>query len=429
MRIITSQSFESDIFPSLLSRGKDDLQEVIPIVTEIIDAVREKGDTAVLNYTQKFDNANLTIKSIRVNEVEMKEAYKVLSLDQIKALKFAAKNIEHFHKKQLRKRWKTKITKGVTIDQIQKPLEKIGIYAPGGNAVYPSTILMCAIPAKIAGVKEIVVCSPVKEDGLLSPAILVAADIAGVDVLFKVGGAQAIAAMAYGTATIPKVNKIIGPGNKYVTTAKMIVNEEVAIDLPAGPSEILIIADTTANPQYLAADLLAQAEHDVDAWSILLITSEDLAEEVKIEIDNQIQTMVRKSEINQSLENRGLIVIVEDIAEAVRFSNTLAPEHLSIQTKNPQAIVEKIQNAGAIFLNRYTPVAFGDYTAGSNHVLPTAGFAKSFSGLTTADFFKSISIVQCTYQGFERLQAATITLAKMEGLEAHARSVERRRKN
>jgi len=315
------------------------------------------------------------------------------------------------------------IAEGVTLGQVTRPLASVGIYVPGGKAAYPSSVLMCAIPAKVAGVKKIIVCSPPGKSGDVNPALLVAVDIAGVSELYRVGGAQAIAAMAYGTGTVPKVDKIVGPGNVFVTAAKLEVSKDVAIDIPAGPSEVLIIADETGKASYIASDLLAQAEHDPQAWAILLTSSEALASAVKEEVYRQMKSLSRTEIINSSIQKRGLIVIVRNIEEAIDYTNMIAPEHLQIQTKNPSEVLSKIQNAGAVFLGDYSPVAFGDYSSGLNHVLPTAGYAKIYSGLSSLDFVKTMNFLQCSKEGYRNLKETAVTLAEMEGFDAHAKSV------
>ncbi|MBD3190976.1 MAG: histidinol dehydrogenase [Candidatus Heimdallarchaeota archaeon] len=415
--------FKENILSELRQRGKNDLRAIIPKVDEILTTVKLKGDQALLTYTKKFDAIDLTLDELCVHQSEIAAAYQKVTNKQLAALKLAAKNITQFHKKQKQKRWRASFGEGITVGQVIRPLTSVGVYAPGGTAVYPSSILMCAIPAKVAGVKEIIVCTPPQEKEKLNPLLLVAADISGVTAIYRVGGAQAIAAMAYGTKTIPKVDKITGPGNIFVTTAKILVNRETAIDLPAGPSEILVIADGSANPRYLASDLLAQAEHDPNASAILLITSKEIASKVMVEINKQLLTLDRKAIIKDSLEAQGFIVLVESLEEAVELSNMIAPEHLSIQIKNPAKILDQITNAGAIFLGEYSPVAFGDYTSGLNHVLPTAGFARTYSGLTTRDFYKTINFIQCNTTGFQQLRSPTEILAQMEGLDGHARSV------
>jgi histidinol dehydrogenase len=299
----------------------------------------------------------------------------------------------------------------------------VGVYVPGGKAAYPSSVLMCAVPAKVAGVERIVVCSPPGKDGDVNAALLVAADIAGVTAVYRVGGAQAVAAMAYGTSTVPNVDKIVGPGNVFVTAAKLEVSRDVAIDVPAGPSEVLVIADETGNASFIASDLLAQAEHDPQAWAVLLTSSKTLASAVNEEIGKQMKTLSRTEIINSSMQTRGLIVTVNSIEEAIRYSNMIAPEHLQIQTKNPTEVLDKIRNAGAVFLGSYSPVAFGDYSAGLNHVLPTAGYAKIYSGLSSLDFVKTMNFIQCTKDGYRKLKETAVTIAEMEGFDAHAKSV------
>lgn len=422
MRIVTSQEFKEKILDRLVNR-KADLSSISLAVRKIIMDVRENGDEALLRYTEKFDNTRLTRSRLTVAKKEIKEAYKKLERSQINALNEAARNIACFHKKQIKDMWSLETAKGVTVGQVTRPLSSVGVYAPGGKASYPSSVLMCAIPAKVAGVKKIVVCSPLGKNGNINPALLVAADIAGVTELYRVGGAQAIAAMAYGTETVPKVDKIVGPGNVFVTAAKLEVGKDVAIDLPAGPSEILVIADETANASFIASDLLAQAEHDPQALAILLTTSKDLALAVREDVYKQMESLSRTETVKSSIQTGGLIVIVENIQEAVEYANLIAPEHLQIQTKSPRKVFDKIQNAGAVFLGNYSPVAFGDYSSGLNHVLPTGGYAKFYSGLSTKDFVKTINFLQCSRQGYLNLKRATVTLAKLEGFDGHAKSV------
>ena len=423
MRVMTSPEFKEKMLDQVLNRGKADLSSISLRVKKIIIDVRENGDEALLRYTEKFDNVRLTKSKLKVAEKEIKESYEKLEREQINALKKAAVNITRFHEAQIKKMWSLETAKGVTVGQVTRPLSSVGVYAPGGKASYPSSVLMCAIPAKVAGVKEIVVCSPPRKSGDINPALLVAADIAGATEIYRVGGAQAIAAMAYGTETVPKVDKIVGPGNIFVTAAKLQVSKDVAIDLPAGPSEILIIADETANASFVASDLLAQAEHDPQAWTILLTTSKNLALAVKEEVYKQLGLLSRVETAKSSIQKGGLIVLVKDIGEAVQYANIIAPEHLQIQTKNPHKVFDRIQNAGAVFLGDHSPVAFGDYSAGLNHVLPTGGYAKVYSGLSTRDFVKTINFLQCSRQGYLGLERTTVTLAKLEGFDGHARSV------
>jgi len=426
MNIMTSQKFKEEALDRIMNRGKIDYSSVSLSVREIIEAVRKEGDKAVLRYTEKFDNTSLTQQKLKVAKNEVKEAYKKLKKSQIAALKKAATNITRFHKKQIEDIWSLKITKGVTLGQVTRPLSSVGIYAPGGRASYPSSVLMCAIPAKVAGVKRILVCSPPRANGDVNPALIVAADIAGATDFYRIGGVQAIAAMAYGTETVPKVDKIVGPGNIFVTTAKMQVSRDVAIDLPAGTSEILIIADNTANPSVIASNLLAQAEHDPNVWTILLTTSESLAFAVNKEVKTQLELLSRKEIAESSIQTRGFIVIVKNIEEAVNYANMIAPEHLQILTNAPSKILDRVQNAGAVFLGEYSLVAFGDYSAGMNHVLPTGGYARTYSGLSARDFVKTISFLECSEEGYLNLKKTTITLAKLEGFDGHAKSVSMR---
>jgi len=426
LRIITSEEFRGEILDRLVNRGKVDLSLISIAVRKIIADVRENGDAALLLYTEKFDNVHLIRSKLKVSKRKIKEAYKKLERSQINALKKAAMNIARFHKKQISDIWSLEITKGVTIGQVTRPLSSIGVYAPGGKAPYPSSVLMCTIPAKVAGIKKIVVCSPPEESGNINPALLVAADMAGATDIFRVGGAQAIAAMAYGTETVPKIDKIVGPGNVFVTAAKLEVSKDVAIDIPAGPSEVLIIADGSANASFIASDLLAQAEHDPEALAILLTTSKGLASAVNEEIYKQMESLSRTETVESSIQTGGLIVIVKNIREAVYYANILAPEHLQIQTKTPRKVFGRIQNAGAVFLGNYSPVAFGDYSSGLNHVLPTGGYAKIYSGLSARDFVKTINFMQCSRRGYLNLEEITVTLAKMEGFDGHAKSVSMR---
>ena len=423
MRIVTSQEFKEEILDRVVNRGKIDLSSISLAVRKIIRDVRENGDEALLRYTEKFDDVRLTRSKLKVAKREIKEADRMLERSQINALKKAAINIARFHKKQIKDMWSLETAKGVTVGQVTRPLSSIGVYAPGGKASYPSSVLMCAIPAQVAGVKKIVVCSPPGKSGNVDPALLVAADIAGVTEIYRVGGAQAIAAMAYGTETVPKIDKIVGPGNVFVTAAKLEVSKDVAIDIPAGPSEILIIADENANASFIASDLLAQAEHDSQAWAILLTTSKDLAQAVKEEVYKRMKFLSRIETVKSSIQKGGLIVIVKNIQEAVDYTNLIAPEHLQIQTKTPRKVFNKVQNAGAVFLGNYSPVAFGDYSSGLNHVLPTGGYAKFYSGLSTRDFVKTINFLQCSRQGYLNLKRTTVTLAKLEGFNGHAKSV------
>jgi histidinol dehydrogenase len=423
MKIIPSQEFREKTLTQVLNRGKIDQSTISSSVKKIITDVREQGDKALTQYTNKFDKVRLSPSKVKIDEKEIKKAYEKLEKSQIKALKKAATNITNFHKEQLKDKWSMEIAGGVTAGQMTRPLSCVGVYVPGGRAAYPSTVLMCAIPARVAGVEKIIVCSPPGKSGEVNPSLLVAADIAGVNEIYRVGGAQAVAAMAYGTETLPKVDKIVGPGNIFVTSAKLEVSRDVAIDIPAGPSEVLVIADDTGDASFIASDLLAQAEHDPRAWAILLTNSADLASAVKAEVDRQMESLSRIDIIQSSLQKGGLIVVVKNIEEAVKYANLIAPEHLQIQTKNPTRALSRIRNAGAIFLGNYSPVAFGDYSSGLNHVLPTGGYARIYSGLSTTDFVKTINFLQCSKEGYANLKETATTLAEMEGFDAHAKSV------
>lgn len=401
--------------------------ELINDVNKIICDVIHKGDHALRYYCEKFDG--VTPQDLRVNMDPDTDRNKQLDENVMKALKKAAKNIKRFHQAQIPPEWICNVDEGISAGQIIRPIETVGCYIPGGRAVYLSTILMTIIPARIAGVSRIICCTPPDKSGQVKQEIKAAAKMAGADEIFAVGGAQAIAAMAYGTETIPPVDKIVGPGNKYVTTAKKLVYGDVDIDFPAGPSEVLIIADEKANPEYIAIDLMAQAEHDPDAACVLLTTSMELAENVKNEIDREIEKAPRKEIITESLHQNGHIIVADTMEEAVEFSNQYAPEHLIIMTKEPEVVLENIENAGSIFLGDLTPVAAGDYGSGTNHVLPTSGCARFIAGLSTESFLKKPTVQRLTKEGFKNLEDTVITLAEYEGLYSHAESFKKRSKN
>jgi len=401
-----------------------DLESVFDIVRPILRDVKENGDSALIEYTKRFDNFDLISENIKISENEIMDAYSNVSDPFLSAIRHAHKNIEKFHReqfKQIKKSWKIETEKGISITEKIAAIESIGAYVPGGIASYPSTVLMTCIPAKIANVERIVVVSPPP----ISPAVLVACDLCGVNEIYRVGGAQAIAALAYGTESVRRVDKIIGPGNRYVMAAKLLVFGIVTIDMPAGPSEVLIIADSEANPRFIAADILAQAEHDPDAQCILVTDSKEIADEVDNEIKNQIEDLKRREVITQSLENSYLI-LTRDMNEAIEFSNLYAPEHLEIMTKNPEEIAEKIKNAGAIFLGNYSPVPAGDYASGGNHVLPTGGTARFSSELGVRDFLRCYSIQKISKAGLSRLRKTIETLAEVETLDAHSNAVKKR---
>ena len=405
----------------LIKRSQADVNEVLNIVSDILKDVNENKDEAVKRYTAKFDKAELD--DLQVSDDEIKEAYDNLDKNLIEALERASLNIEKFHKAQIPKEWSMEVDDGITAGQIIRPINSVGCYIPGGRAAYPSSILMEVIPAKIAGVERIVCCTPPGADGKIMDAILVAADLAGADEIYKCGGAQAIAAMAYGTESIEKVEKIVGPGNVFVTGAKKLVYGEVDIEFPAGPSEVLILCDETAIPEYLAHDFLSQAEHDPEASCFLVTDSEDIAENSKVLIEKFAKEAKRSEIIEESLEKHGHIILCENMEEAIDFTNVYAPEHLIISTEDDKAVLDKIKNAGSIFLGKYSPVAAGDYGSGTNHVLPTSGGAKMYSGLSTESFIKKPTVQTITKEGIEKLSKTIIPIAEYEGFYAHANSV------
>ena len=396
----------------------DDINEK---VKAILEDVKQNGDNALKKYAKMFDNAE--IENLEVTQEEIDEAYKNIDERFKETLKLAYNNIEKFHKKQLRNSYITNEEDGIVMGQIINPIEKVGVYIPGGTAVYPSSLLMNVVPAKVAGVNEIVLVSPPNKEGKINSNILAAAKVAGVNRVFKTGGAQAIAALSYGTESIPKVYKIVGPGNIYVAMAKRLVFGEVSIDMVAGPSEVLIIADETANPIHIAADMLAQAEHDKLASSILITTSKEIAEKTKEELYKQLEKLSRKDIAMESIENNGRIIITETIDEAIYISNEIAPEHLEISIKDPFSVLSKVKNAGSIFLGDYTPEALGDYLSGANHVIPTSGTAKFASPLSVDDFIKKSYITYYTKDALEKVKDNVINFAEHESLESHANSV------
>jgi histidinol dehydrogenase len=423
MKIINADNkkFKS-FFRKLRQRGGTFSPALLSAVARIVKDVATNGDTALLKYTSKFDKYKLTVKTIEVSDKEKKEALAKVSPQDLEILKLAAARIEKYHRHQINQDWSLKDEEGVELGQRVVPLQRVGIYAPGGKAFYPSTLLMAAIPAKIAGVKEIIIVTPAKE-GKINPLIAAAADICGVKRIFKIGGAQAIAALAYGTKTIPRVDKIVGPGNAYVAAAKKLVFGQTGIDMIAGPSEILIIADKTASASFAAADMLSQAEHDEMAAAVLFTTSESFAQKVTEEIDEQMKTLERKKIIKKSLNNYGAIIITKDLNQAVELANDFAPEHLELMVENPAEILKRVQNAGSVFLGSYTPEALGDYLAGGNHILPTSGTARFSSALGVYDFVKRMSVSSFTPRALAKLGPQTARFAEMEGLSAHANSV------
>ena len=408
---------------SLLKRSPNHYGEYEAVVAEIIANVRDKGDEAVFEYTKKFDKWDISAENIRVTEAEIEEAFDGTEKEFIEVMKRSAANISDFHKKQLRNSWIETKEDGSILGQRILPIAVSGVYVPGGKAAYPSSVLMNVIPAKVAGVGKIIMTTPAGADGKVNPGTLVAAKIAGVDEIYKVGGAQAIAAMAYGTESIPKVDKITGPGNIFVALAKKACFGFVSIDSIAGPSEILVLADETANPRYVAADLLSQAEHDELASAILITTSKELAEEVEKQIEGFLQELSRAEIIRKSLDNYGYIIIAESMDDAVEAANAIASEHLEILTKDPYKVMTQIKNAGAIFLGEYSSEPLGDYYAGPNHILPTNGTAKFFSPLNVDDFMKKTSIISYSKEALEQAHQDIELFAKKEGLTAHANSI------
>ena len=417
------EELKDDDLRWLLSRQVG-IQDVLSNVSEIIAEVASKGDKALFKYTEKFDGAKLD--SLRVTQEEIAGAYEAVDEDLMDSLGQAAENIFAFHGEQReRDFWLTEVTPGVLVGQKVVPLESVGAYVPGGRASYPSSALMTVIPAKVAGVPRIVVCTPPGSDGQINPLTLVAADMAGADEIYKLGGVQAVAAMAFGTESIDRVHKIVGPGNVYVTAAKLLVRETVEIDFPAGPSEVLIIADRSADPGVLAADMIAQAEHDPNSMAVLVTTDELMAQAVAEEMYIQAEAAARQEIVKQSLEHCAVLV-ASSLEDAVDFSNAFAPEHLEIITVNPMEVLEDVQNAGSVFLGGFTPVAAGDYASGTNHVLPTSGYARVFSGLNVDHFTKKITVQMISEDGLHALKNSIVPLAEAEGLFAHAESVKRR---
>ena len=408
---------------AILKRGESDTSEAEEAVKAIINGVRENGDKALLKYTERFDKVRFAnMRDALCTRQEIERASKNIPKRDLDIIKLAAKRIRAFHKKQLPKSWSFKEKDGTLLGQKVTPLERVGIYVPGGKAVYPSTVLMNAIPAKVAGVKEIIMATPPSKNGINS-YVLAAAKIAGVDKIYKVGGAQAVAAMAYGTESIPKVDKIVGPGNIYVATAKRLVFGVVDIDMVAGPSEILIINDGTGAPSWIAADLLSQAEHDELASGILLTTSTKMAEAVAREVEKQLRELKREAIARVSIERYGAIIITKNLAEAADITNRIAPEHLELFVKKPFELLKKIKNAGAIFLGPNTPEPIGDYMAGPNHTLPTGGTARFSSPLGTEDFIKRSNVLSFSKKAVEKLGKSVVRFTEMEGLGAHGRSV------
>ncbi len=424
MRIVElNETTKKDILTNLLKRSPDNYGEYETIVKDIVEDVHINGDKALFAYTEKFDKAKIDASNVKVTKEEIDEAYAQVDEHLLGIIRKAIVNIKEYHEKQKQYSWFDSKDNGSMLGQKVTPIEKAGVYVPGGKAVYPSSVLMNVIPAKVAGVEEIVMTTPCNSEGKVYPMTLVAANEAGVDIIYKAGGAQAIAALAYGTESIPKVDKIVGPGNIFVALAKRTVFGHVSIDSVAGPSEILVLADETANPRFIAADLLSQAEHDEMASAILITTSNELAEKVSAQVEVFIEELSRTEIMRKSIDNYGYILVAKDMEEAIATANEIASEHLEIVTANPFDVMTKIKNAGAIFLGEYSSEPLGDYFAGPNHVLPTNGTAKFFSPLSVDDFIKKSSIIYYSKEALEPVYKDIVDFAKSEQLTAHANSI------
>lgn len=430
MKIIElTKETRQNLLNDLLKRSPNNYSQYESTVNDIIENVKAKGDRAVFDYTLQFDKYALTPENIRVTRQEIEEAYTKLDAGLIQVIRKSAENIRAFHTKQLRNSWFDAKEDGTILGMKITPIAKAGVYVPGGKAAYPSSVLMNVIPARVAGVGEIIMTTPPGADGRVNPGTLVAADIAGVDTVYKAGGAQAIAALAFGTESIPKVDKITGPGNIFVALAKKAVYGYVSIDSIAGPSEIMVLADETANPRYVAADLLSQAEHDELASAILITTSRELAEKVSAQVELFVKELSRKEIIQKSLDNYGYILVADSMQDAIDAVNEIASEHLEILTANPFEVMTKIRNAGAIFMGEYASEPLGDYFAGPNHILPTNGTAKFFSPVNVDDFIKKTSIISYSREALQKVHEDIETFAEGEGLTAHANSIRVRFEN
>ena len=424
MRTITlTKETTKDILENLLKRSPNHYGNYEAAVREILERVKEEGDNALFDYTKEFDKTEITAETIRVTEEEIKEAYEKTDPALIDVIRKALVNIRSYHEKQKQNSWFTSSEEGTMLGQRVTPLQRVGVYVPGGKAVYPSSVLMNIVPAKTAGVDQIVMTTPPGKDGKVNPSTLVAAKEAGADEIYKAGGAQAIGALAYGTESIPKVDKIVGPGNIFVALAKKAVYGHVSIDSVAGPSEILVLADDSANPRFVAADLLSQAEHDELASAILITTSRELAEKVNREVEEFVRILSRREIIQKSLDNFGYILLADTMEDAIDAANAIASEHMEIVTKNPFEVMMKVRNAGAIFIGEYSSEPLGDYFAGPNHVLPTNGTAKFFSPLSVDDFVKKSSIVYYSREALKKIHKDIEQFASSEQLTAHANSI------
>lgn len=424
MRTVTlTKETTKDILENLLKRSPNQYGSYETAVREILAKIQEEGDGALFAYTKKFDRAEITEQNVRVTDEEIREAYETVDSALVDVIRKSLVNIRNYHEKQKQNSWFTSSEDGTMLGQKVTPLEKVGVYVPGGKAVYPSSVLMNIVPAKVAGVDRIIMTTPPGPDGKVNPSTLVAANEAGADEIYKAGGAQAIGALAYGTQSIPKVDKIVGPGNIFVALAKKAVYGHVSIDSIAGPSEILVLADDSANPRFVAADLLSQAEHDELASAILITTSRELAEKVSCEVDEFVKRLSRKEIIQKSLDQFGYILLAETMDQAVEAANAIASEHMEIVTRNPFEVMMKVRNAGAIFIGEYSSEPLGDYFAGPNHVLPTNGTAKFFSPLSVDDFIKKSSIVYYSREALKKIHKDVEQFAASEQLTAHANSI------
>lgn len=424
MRIVTlDEQSKQNILTDLLKRDPNNYDSYADTVQEIVDAVKERKDEALFECTKRFDGADIDASNIRVTEEEIQEALTLVDPSLLEVMKKSMKNIREYHQMQVQHSWFDSKPNGTLLGQKVTALDSVGVYVPGGKAAYPSSVLMNIIPAEVAGVRRIVMVTPPDKDGKVNPVTLIAAHLAGATEVYKAGGAQAVAALAFGTESVPRVNKIVGPGNIFVALAKKAVYGHVSIDSIAGPSEILVLADETANPRFVAADLLSQAEHDELASAILVTTSMELAEKVSKEVDGFVQVLSRKDILEHSLDNFGYILVVETLEDAIQTANEIASEHLEIVTKNPFEVMTKIQNAGAIFIGEYSSEPLGDYFAGPNHVLPTNGTAKFFSPLSVDDFIKKSSVIYYSREALEPIHKDIIAFAEAEQLTAHANSI------
>lgn len=419
-------SGENELFQKLVSRSQLDQADVLSKVNDIIGNIRKNGDNAILEYTRLFDGVELDACSLKIAPEEFEQAYGKVDGELIEVIRRAKARIEAFHEKQKENSWFSNEADGVILGQLYRPLETVGVYVPGGTAVLTSSVLMNAVPARVAGVNRIIMATPPAKDGSVNPAVLVAAKEAGIDEVYRMGGAQAVAAMAFGTGIVPRVDKIFGPGNIYVATAKRMVYGFCDIDMFAGPSEIMVVADDTANPGFVAADLLSQAEHDVLSAAILVTPSQRMADSVRAEIERQFTTLSRKDILEKSLSDYGAVVLVRDIEQAMEVVNTIAPEHLELCIEEPFSRLGAVRNAGAVFLGNWSSEPLGDYFAGPNHVLPTGGTARFFSPLNVADFIKKSSVISYTRQALEKVKDDIILFARSEGLDGHANAIAER---